>query len=63
MCQIELSDVEHELLGQVLQHALATLEIEILHTDHKEFKELLRHRRQVLKDLVAKVPVQPAKAA
>lgn len=51
MTTLELTQDEEEMLGQVLQHSLATLELEILHTDHKEFKALLRHRRAVLKGL------------
>lgn len=51
MITLELTQDEEEMLGQVLQHSLATLELEIQHTDHKEFKALLRHRRDVLKGL------------
>ena len=60
MPQIEFSIEEQELLGQILQHALATLEIEIRHTHHHDFKELLKHRREVLHGLVAKIPTPPA---
>lgn len=49
MTTLELTQDEEEMLGQVLQNSLATLELEILHTDHKEFKALLRQRRDVLK--------------
>jgi hypothetical protein len=56
MCQIELSNEEQAILGQVLQNSLAMLELEILHTDHNEFKELLKHRREVIKRLVARTP-------
>jgi hypothetical protein len=55
MNEIELTNEEQEALSQVLQSTLAMLELEILHTDHKEFKDLLRNRRRVLKDLLAKV--------
>jgi hypothetical protein len=60
--QIELSNAEQEILGQLLQNALATLEIEIRHTDHQEFREFLKHRRVVLNRLLARVP-QPVGAA
>ena len=62
MKHLELNDEEQEILGQVLQNSLAALGLELLHTDHKEFKELLKHRRQVLQGLAARVP-QPAAAA
>ena len=55
MCQIELSAQEQEILGQVLQHSLATLEVEIQHTDHQEFKELLKHRRDLLNSLLTRI--------
>lgn len=55
MCQIELSAQEQEILGQVLQHSLATLEVEIQHTDHQEFKELLKHRRNLINGLLARI--------
>jgi Cdc6-like AAA superfamily ATPase len=62
MCSVELSHEEMEILSEVLQSSLATLELEIQHTDHQEFKNLLKHRRESLRTLIAKVP-QPMPAA
>ncbi len=62
MQHIELSDEEQEILSQVLQHALAALQLEILHTDHSEFKEHLKHCREVIERLHARLP-QPLAAA
>jgi hypothetical protein len=62
MGQIELSDEEQELLGQILQNALLTLELEIQHTDHADFRQLLRRRREVIRRLIARFP-KPAAAA
>jgi len=62
MCSVELSHDEMEILSEVLQSSLATLELEIQHTDHQEFKSLLKHRRESLRTLIAKVP-QPMPAA
>lgn len=56
MTTLELTPEEAETLSQVLQRSLAALEVEILHTDHKEFKALLRHRRDVLKGLADRLP-------
>jgi hypothetical protein len=61
MKNIELTKDEEEILAQVLQNSLATLELEVLHTDHKEFKEFLKHRRRVLQGLAARLP-QPTPA-
>jgi hypothetical protein len=56
MTTIELTAEEQEILAQVLQSSLVTLELELVHTDHLEYKELLKHRRQVLQRLRDKVP-------
>lgn len=63
MNPIEISNEEQEVLGQVLQNSLASLELEIQHTDHAEFKNLLKHRREVLASLVAKTAKAVAVAA
>jgi hypothetical protein len=63
MITINLSDEEQEILSQILQHSLATIEVEIHHTDHQDFKVMLKHRRTVLESLNAKLPAQaPASA-
>lgn len=62
MTRIELSSEEQEILGQILQNALDTLELEIGHSDHQEFKTLLKRRREVLRGLLGKV-TQTAEAA
>ena len=63
MIRIELSGEEQEVLAQMLQSALATLEVEIRHTDRLEFRDQLKHRREILRNLLAKVPDTTAIAA
>ena len=63
MYQVKLSPEETEVLSQVLQNAVATLELEIQHTDHQDFKNLLKQRRETLQTLIAKVPQAAAEAA
>ncbi len=55
MNTIEITDAEREVLGEILQSALANLEIEIRRTDHLEFKETLKERRHLLQELAEKV--------
>lgn len=62
MLHLELSPEEAEILNQMLQRSLAALEIELRHTHHLDFKELLKHRREVLRAMLAKTP-QPLAAA
>ncbi len=56
MMTLELTDEEREALRQVLQNSLATLELEIRHTDHAEFKALLKRRRNQLEGLADRLP-------
>jgi hypothetical protein len=55
MNAIELSPEEAEALGQLLQDALASLDLEIIQPDHNEFREALVHRRDILRELMARL--------
>ena len=57
MLRVELSEEEQDLLGNLLQNAVNQLEFEIERTDGHQFKKLLKHRRDVLKGLTAKLPL------
>jgi len=48
MARLEINGTERDLLSQVLKNYLATLEVEILHTDHAEFRTVLKERRDLL---------------
>jgi len=63
MTRIELTEEEAGTLEEVLRHSLAMLEVEIWHTDHRDFTRLLKHRREVLERLLARLPAQMAVAA
>jgi hypothetical protein len=52
---IELTNVEQEVLRQVLESAQNTLEVEISHSDHLEFRQQLTKRLEVLESLIRKV--------
>jgi len=54
MNPIELTPEEAETLNQVLRRCVSDLELEILHTDHGEFKKLLKQRREVLQRILAR---------
>ncbi len=57
MITINLTDAEQELLQQILTSALANMDVEIRRTDHLEFKEVLKQRRNVLNEILEKVQV------
>lgn len=56
MCRIELTIEEQQVLEAVLRSSLATLEVEILHTDHSEFKHHLKHRRELIGRIHDRLP-------
>jgi hypothetical protein len=55
MAELVMTPEEEGVLEQVLRRCLSDLELEILHTDHAEFRRLLQGRRQVLQGLHAQL--------
>jgi len=53
--QLNLSSTEATVLREVLASHLAALRVEIGHTDHREFREMLRRRDEVLERIVAQL--------
>jgi hypothetical protein len=49
---LELSGEEAELVVRILRGYLGTLEAEINHTDHAEFRRLLKARREAVVRIV-----------
>jgi hypothetical protein len=62
MQRIEFTNEELELLREMLQKQDEEIGVEILRTDTFGFKELLKHRRVVLENILNKIAstVQPA---
>jgi hypothetical protein len=59
----EFSPEEQEVLNDLLQHGIAEIDIEVFRTDSRNFKQMLRHRREVLEHLLAKLTPVPIEAA
>ncbi len=55
MQRIELNSEEAEVLRDILQHALTEIDVEIFRTDTHDFKERLKHRREDLERIFAKL--------
>jgi hypothetical protein len=53
--QLNLNSTEATVLREVLTTHLAALRVEIGHTDHREFREMLRQRDEVLERIVAQL--------
>lgn len=59
---LELNDREHEVLRETLSRELADLGPEIHHTDDREFREELRNRRALVRDLLDRMKLlQPVR--
>lgn len=48
MKTLVLNPEEERMLAEVLERQVHDLDIEVAHTDSREFKDMLRHRREVL---------------
>lgn len=55
LTELKLSVDESQLLTQLLIGDRTRLSEEINHTDHREFREFLRHRQEMLDDVLARL--------
>lgn len=62
MLHLELSEAECKELRHILENYLSHLSLEIRHTHHREFKEILRRREQMITNLLERLG-QPVEAA
>jgi hypothetical protein len=55
MKTLKLTAEEAEVLREVLQHGRDQIDIEVFRTDTHDFKELLKHRRELLDQMLARL--------
>lgn len=60
MKTIYLTDEEHRILLDVLQCCLSDLRVEIVGTDHWDFKRRLRERKSTIMGLLEKLEKAPS---
>ncbi len=60
MGNVELSAEEVEVLREVLAHLVNEMDVEVFRTDSLDFKQLLKHRREVLEKILARLEGAPA---
>ncbi len=61
--QVDLTGEEREILRTVLESYLSDLRMEISNTDSKDFREMLKQRKEVVRkvlDAVGGAPAGPA---
>lgn len=63
MTSLELTLEEHEVLTELLANRLSELEIELVHTDHKDFKQMLKRRQRLLTQVLEKLRSAPVGAS
>jgi hypothetical protein len=59
MNRLNLTGQETELMQGILKGYLVTLDVEIDHADHKDFKRMLKERRYVVNDLLERCSSLP----
>jgi hypothetical protein len=62
MQNFELTSEQVEVLREVLEHQISKMDVEVFRTDTHDFKEMLKHRRAVLEQVMAKLPALPLAA-
>ena len=60
MLNTEFTAEERDVLREVLEHQINELDVEADRTDTHDFKQKVRHRRDVLKQVLAKINAVPA---
>jgi hypothetical protein len=55
MQSVEFTMEESELLRELLQHKIEEADVELFHTDTRDYKQMLKHRRGVLEHLLTKL--------
>ena len=63
MQYLEFNSEEQEVLRDVLEHAIAEIDIEVFRTDTHDFKQMLKHRREILEGVLRKVSSASLRAA
>lgn len=62
MAQLVLSAEEEQVLERILRRSLSDLDLEILHTDHAEFKAMLKQRRAIVQKIHQQLPAASEKS-
>jgi len=59
MHTVEFTPEELDVLREVLRHKLDEADVELFRTDTHDFKQILKHRRDVLEHVLAKLSSVP----
>lgn len=56
MIHLELTNQEEQDLKEEVTHRLTALDLEIAHTDAKDYRDMLKRRREVIRKFLEKLP-------
>lgn len=62
MNELHLDAEEMEILRDLLKHVVGEMDVEVFRTDTRDFKSKLKHRREVLEHILAKIDRIPIAA-
>ena len=62
MIALELTDDELRILHDVLENDIAGLRTEVLHTDTRNYREMLKQKEHILEKILSKLPLTPLAA-
>ena len=55
MQKLEFTNEEMEVLRDLLQHYIDEMDIEVSRTDTRTFKAMLKHRRELVEEVLGKI--------
>jgi porphobilinogen deaminase len=59
MRNVQLSLEQAEVIQELLQHRLAEMDLEIFRTDTHDYKQMLKHRRELLEQVLKELEFAP----
>jgi hypothetical protein len=62
MQHFEFTTEETEVMRDLLRRSVNELELEVSHTSTRDFKQMLKHRREIAEGLLAKLAAAPVAA-
>jgi hypothetical protein len=60
MRTLKLTAEEVEVMRDVVARVISDMQVEVFRTDRHDFKEMLKHRRQVLEGVLDRLQHEPA---
>lgn len=62
MNELHFSSEEIDVLRELLRHVITDMDVEVFRTDTRDFKDKLKHRRDILEHILNRIDSMPVPA-